>query len=351
MSRAITAYGWRRSVSFAGIILLISMVFYILTQPLPRGVVRSLVLFSDSCILTNYTDVAAGQPTRLDYIRNATRKTLVTLIQYSLAHHFEAGHASLNDREDVDRLLNTLLPLKQVLLNPHVLDHIPSERPTILSGIGYCDQVNGVAALHLARKFPKSQTFNVTSPTMGHTIGRVWSIKYGDWLYYDMFYSDIMVYVLDQQSGIRILARVHPNNWPATSGTPEEEVLIEFYRHSREGWVHNEFSPTFGSYVYSKVRGAILRQTLASIESSRSTRYDEPEVIRSIQADEPSEERAQHMAKLFLRARLEHLLGDSHRAYQIYQQVASYRQQFRSPILNDLTVAASVFSQMISTPI
>src|SRR5438105_1567998 len=139
----------------------------------------------------------------MSYVRNAERKLSVLLLQNAIAEQVSREAQLAPGAPDEDRILAALVMLKRRLVSATSAD-TPSDAPVFFSGIGFCDQVNGAAALVLARSFARSETFNVwkRDESWGHTIGRVWSDQHHEWLYYDMFYPDLAVFRIDAQSHV-----------------------------------------------------------------------------------------------------------------------------------------------------
>ncbi len=277
-----------------------------LALPLPAFVLRPLVLSCQSWILTDYAaDVETSSP-----LDRGVRKLVATFLEQKLVEHVRSDFDVPSNATDVERLLTVLFKVKPLILNVAEVPHEPSSWPTLLSGVGYCDQLNGVAARVLAGFFPVSQIFALYDPVKHlspHTIGRVWSTQERDWLYYDIYFDDVRIFRLDDKGGVRFVAAGRPV--PLRETPPPAAGLYEM---AREGWVLNEYRPTFLSYLLLKAEVAV----------GMISRPAQPPLV------EPTEERpSQPMVSLgsasrdYLDARLTHLLDGEERALRAYTRL------------------------------
>jgi hypothetical protein len=330
-------------------VLLALVVAYPLVGPLPRPVVRALVQANGDWILSNYLDSPDGSPRRL---RNAGRKVLVTVALHDLAGEVAQQHRAAADAGDVRRLLAVLLPLKEAFLNPHEVPHYASDWPVLLSGLGYCDQVNGAAAMVLAKLFPVSETYNIWDPLRrGHTIGRVWSDEYADWLYYDVFYDEVVVFRQSPGGGIRLLAREQPQSVPGGREGMRGEAYLHFLGYVGGGAPMNEYRSTAGEYIVSKVATAVSARTLRSVAPSRVGGAATiggpvpllPRAVGETAALAPDPDAVRRTREAYLAARLEHLAGSWGRAAALYREAAGQGLRSADPDARVLGEAASLF--------
>jgi hypothetical protein len=346
----------RRGLAWSMGALLVLLVAYPLVGPLPRLAVRALVAANDDWILTNYLDSPGGIAGRL---RNTGRKVFVTVAQHHLAAEVASAHRAQEGGGDLRQLLAVLVPLKEAFLNPHEVPHHPSDWPVLLSGLGYCDQVNGAAAMVLAESFPVSQTYNVWDPRrQGHTIGRVWSDEYGDWLYYDLFYDEVVVFRHSERAGLRLLARERPQRIPTAHEGMRGEAYLRFLGYVGSGAPMNEFHATAGGYIASKVVTALKQRTLRSIAPSRvggaaTIGPAAPLLPASGAAPTPPAGAADPVGagrtrELYLRARLEHLAGSRGRAAALYREAAGAGLRSSDPDARVLGEAALLFLARLS---
>lgn len=348
-----------RAAAWWTAVLALLLAAYPLVGPLPRPVVRALVEANGEWMLGNYLDSPDGSPQRL---RNARRKVLVTVALHDLAGEVARRHRAPRDEGDLRRLLAVLVPLKEAFLNPHEVPHHPSDWPVLLSGLGYCDQVNGAAALVLAKLFPASQTYNIWDPERrGHTIGRVWSDEYSDWLYYDLFYDEVVVF-RRSADGIRLLARKRPESVPGARDGMRGDAYLHFLGYVGGGAPMNEFRSTAGAYIASKVAAAVSQRTLRSVAPSRvgaaptigpaaplvpqgaspfAPLLPAPGEPAAAGAADPAAVRRTREA--YLEARLEHLSGSRERAASLYREAAAAGLRSADPDARVLGEAASLF--------
>ncbi len=88
----------------------------------------------------------------------------------------------------VEQITLILREVKEVVLTQCDIPHRPLLNTGLLLGIGYCDQVNSMAAIILARFFRKAQLLYVydAKNSSPHTIGRVLTRDF-QWYYFDIW--------------------------------------------------------------------------------------------------------------------------------------------------------------------
>jgi hypothetical protein len=323
-----TGRGVRESIIRRGLIvvLLVAVLLVpILVLPLPKAVVRQVVLWSDSWILTDFINGGHG---RFAHATNAGQKTLATLLQYSLVTHFRRNQVVPEGASDPERMMAYLVPLKKALLSQTSVPHAASSWPVMLSGLGWCDQVNGVAAILLAAEFPSVQMIGMVDSESGagHTVGRVWSPEMNDWLYYDIWGDEVVVFSVGDDGNADYIGRASPMPHRAPSAE-NAAVLHRLYNQTRDGFVFNEFRRTFGGYLLFKLRTAWTSRTLESI-APPSVALTEAGFVGGSSALAPEVfSGSPRTTRAYLEARLDHLLGDPSRGRRGYQAVAQQEAQ------------------------
>jgi hypothetical protein len=308
----------------------------LLIPPLPEAVTRWLILHSEGWILSAYQ---AGLPDGpAGPAPSAYHQFVATMVEHSLIYHFGRRHRVSSEVGDVGRLKAYLVPLKRRLLTQNAIPHGPRAWPVFISGIGFCDQVNRVAALLLAREFPRSQTYNLlcAEPYAGHTIGRVWSNEFHDWLYYDLWGDEVVVFRLDGAGAVDFLAREHP--LPVSYSSPAyDPILRRLYDRTKDGWVQKEYHATFGRYLFEKIWEGISgrpasqpappedgKAAEALLVAPRGPALNEQEVCDSRAVDA--------FYRSYLEARLEHILGDESRATAKYRVLSVTDAEDEQPV-------------------
>lgn len=149
---------------------------------------------------------------------------------------------------EAERIGRTLVALKPLFISQTELPHSPASTTSLLSGVGWCDQVNAAGAQILARRYPIAETVAIpaTTTSAGHTIGRVWA---GRWLYFDLWADDLVV--MDDK-------RVLFHRAGKTTMTPAEaKAIAALYARRNEAVALYRFRPTFGGQLwqyYSNLR-------------------------------------------------------------------------------------------------
>jgi hypothetical protein len=305
-----------------------------LIVPPPVAVTRQFAIWWAPWLLTDYMEVPRGAR---DYLVNATRKLGSTYVQYGIASAFRTRHAPPRSASDVDRLVTYLVPLREVLLNQSEVPHAPANWSTLVSGLGFCDQMNAMAANVLAGAFPQAQIVALadTATPAQHTVGRVWSRERRAWLYFDIW-AGIVVFHFDTTGVPRFLVRRpgHPSSLPPGLAP----ILEREYSLAQSGRPFNEYPRSFGRYLFNKLRRDALTLRLLSAE---------PSGVSSVITGEPSPNytlrASPGLRRAYLRARLDHVLGDVQEAKSAFIRL----QRIAGAEHSALRRAAALFAQRI----
>lgn len=356
--RSGAVFGRARCLHIAFALLALSLIaIQILAQPLPEPIVGRIILACDGWILTRYDVKADESPAPID---GPFHQFLTTYLEHSLVAHFRQKHRVPAGVDDVSRIIAYLSSLKLRLLTTSAVTHPARSWPVVLSGVGWCDQVNRIAALMFAREFPISQTFNVycAEPYAGHSIGRVWSNQARGWLYYDVWGDEVVVYRLNPACEVEYLARRHPA--PGHFDTDEiDRTLKRLYAATARGWIMNDYRPTFGAYLLRKAWWKVSGQSpsapapVDALKALAKFWKRDPNLpprapYREVPATALDAQARREFSRAYLRARLEHLLGDSSRAAVLYARAAARPVDPRDELLGTLRRAALVFSELIA---
>ena len=333
-------------IRFTIAIVFILLAIQILFLPLPQFAIRTLVTWSDDWILTDYTK----SESKFSSVSIPMQKLLATFIEHNLIRQFESRLNIKNELSDVDKLIVELGYLKSLIINQHVIMHNPSNRPIFLSGLGWCDQLNGVAGRLLAIKFPISQTFALVDPVnkkSPHTIGRVFSPDFKDWLYFDIFYDEVILFVRPRNEAVKFIARFNPQK--STRNLPPNDIeLTLLYEMLDDGWDLNEYSPSFGGYLVKKGLQAIKMRNLNSLGISEKKEYRY--AINTVQEGYISENMQNANMSLpkdfvdtYLDARLAHIFGEDRKAKVKYMEAINVPSSEIPIKINPLTQASYLF--------
>jgi hypothetical protein len=221
----------------------------------PRPLLRVLVERSSGWLLAERD--GGGTPQRL----------LRTYVQTSLASHIAAPLLEQPGRDE-EVLLRMMLAVRDSVVSarpPQQAKFIANGWPALIAGVGYCDQLNGAVCAVAAQHFPKAELVGLYNPVTlksPHTIGRVWSEQRGEWLYFDAFYREPVIFTRD--------AKGQPRYLPLTEKVPvsKREVAPEG-TYQLAGWKLTDFPPTFGMYLVRRVTDRFER-------SRKSAQQDQP---------------------------------------------------------------------------
>ncbi|QAY77890.1 hypothetical protein [Sphingosinicella sp. BN140058] len=297
--------------------ILLAALAYLLFAPVPEAAVRWAAVQSAPWLLES----RAGD----NVARRAARKLLQLTLQQSLASHLYDAQQLPAGLSDPERIARRLAALKLILVSQTELPHRPIDAPAALTGIGYCDQVNGLAAMVLAHEFGQSEivAFHEPREHKGHSFGRVWSEREKDWLYYDIWPDEVVVFTSHEGAPARFLARLRPLD--RTPPEAEDYVWLHHaYDQAHGGFVHNRLQPTLGGYLGRRVVNYVLHGSTAPGDALPALAAVKVKGERS----GPPRPTAQptplsaETSRRFVEARLAQLYGDGAAAARLYADVA-----------------------------
>jgi hypothetical protein len=319
----------RRSVG--AVIVLAALGTFAAVVPLPDSASRWLLLASRDWVLSDYRREPTDGP-----VMTAARRLLATFAEYQLAAMFRRHHPLHAGLDEPHRILARLVALRRMLLNQVEVPHA--------AGTGWCDQLNGVAAMVLAAELGPTELIGVTDPVTGdgHTIGRVWSARQQRWLYFDLWSDDLVVFGAEADGGVRMLATARFRSEHA-SDAATASLLHRWWAAGPTGTAFNRFAATFGGYLWWKTRAAMSRRTLPAQRTPAGAPEDAaPEAtllrVGSLRG---------HGASLFIRARVAQLAGEAQSARALYDSAAHDPAIVASPALEQ---AAQLFVRRLASP-
>lgn len=282
----------------------------LLFVPLPRAATRWLALTNASWLLTRYT----GNESRAV---EAGRRLMGIWVQQSLVAHMHRAQQIPAGGDDAWRVAARVLAANRVVASQVALPHWPVNSPTIVSGLGWCDGVNGVAANLLSWDFGRAQIVGVADPVTGagHSFGRVWSAQYRDWLYFDIWSDEVVVFRSRPGRPAEYLVRDLPFGRHDRDAA-ERAKLARIYDAAHGGWAHNEIRPTLGGYLALKLRQTLERRGHTPAAAPPATPVEQPPAPQEFNSPNTSPANETYLA-----ARIDHVLGDTAAARRGYAEV------------------------------
>lgn len=229
--------------AFVTILMLVAAAATVLFVTPPTPVLRLLVKATSMSLMT-------GHETEDGRVTGAAKRLLRGYVQTSFAAHVaqRAVDAGGSDEEILGRMM---LAARQSVLYPRERTRYdPKYWPALVAGIGYCDQTNGAVCLMAARYFEKSELIalysakNLITP---HSVGRVWSKRRGEWLYFDAFYETPVIYTRAPNGKANFIASHDRAAIPARPPAPAGIYELP-------GWRISDFPRTFGAYMMARLR-------------------------------------------------------------------------------------------------
>jgi hypothetical protein len=222
-------------LGLAAAILLIALV------PAPRPVLRMVAVATAPWFLA--TDLNDGR------LVAAGKRLLRTYIQLSLAAHV-ANDVIDERKDDVSILIDVINASRRIVLPPpdqKLLRYDIGAMPAFVSGVGYCDQINAVVASVAAHHFEHAELFSLyerSRNTTPHTVGRVWSARRRQWLYYDAFYSHPVIFTKAVDGRAQLLWTREPLYASRLDSEPQIYDL--------PGWTLSRFPRRLGMFVLER---------------------------------------------------------------------------------------------------
>lgn len=299
----------------------------------PEPVLRKLVTSASSQLLSPHAS-----------------KLLGTYIEFALAGKMAKTVAAHGDRDDVARIDFALRRAQVRVLNAIEVPHDPHVWPVLIAGFGWCDQVNSVAAQVLAHSFRHAQLYSLWDPethASPHTVGRVWSDQRHEWLYFDAFFNRPVVYHRTGRGKFEILNK-------ANVVYPDRDPLPAQPIYALDGWVANEYPAGYPRYLLQKFMARMRGEGPAEGPAGKSPEPVAPPAVpqeaslssAQVPAAPPHDPAVfARVARLYVDARAEDILGDREKAKAKYLAVARNPEAQRDDGARLLTQAARVFAR------
>ena len=295
----------------------------------PLQVVRLITLASSRWILTDY-DAGGG-------LHADGRKVIASWLSNAYAARLAEEIDATGARDDVQRIEQAVRKVQLHILTGDQVPHDPSSWPVLISGIGYCDQINSVVCRILVHWFPRAEIFALYDPAIKsfpHTVGRVWSPTRREWLYFDATYDRPLIYRRKSPGEIEIL-NPHAAVFDTTRLHP---VSVSLY--ALDGSVMNAYQPSYFAWVFSRaVKPVVPPQETVVTPSSPS-----PPVPESRTPVPPTNDAVfSKIRSEYLEARIDDLCGDEREADRLYRLVANSSSAGADYRASELRLAAQHF--------
>jgi hypothetical protein len=352
----------RRSISII-LLALVAIAILVAFIPLPAPLIRVAAIESAPWLVA--PDSADGR-----FVR-ASKRIWRGYLQSSIAAYLAADVDDDSAGNDVFLLAGLIDRTRGlVVTTPEKLNRFdPAEMPAIISGVGYCDQINGVVAAAAAHHFKRAELFALfdgAARITPHTIGRVWSTRRHEWLYFDAFFEEPVIFRRGPEGDITFLWTRDPR-WKIRTPAPARIYQLP-------GWTLTRFSSSFPGYLMERIlpsrfapaveevrRQLPARWTGSSARgASSSSRFPlelstRPELspeatmrspLRSVRLR--NDEVYGRVAHEFVRARVQHLTGRPNvNSYRLVARDPSARQDDRAA---ELALVAGRFASLLQTP-
>ena len=220
---------WRRRLLISVVTVIVVAGWVLFVRP-PRPVIRALVNAFPTAVLTG-SDADTG-------VTRFFKRSLHLYVKSALASYVAERLDTENDRDEA-ALLRIIAHVRGITLNQTQVPHAAKTWLSLASGLGYCDQINGVVAHVASHRFRRAQLYalyDAAHKSSPHTIGRIWSDERRDWLYFDASFDTPIMFAKRSDGAPEFIdARARAI---VSRGRP----AIDLY--SLPGWVMNEYRPS-----------------------------------------------------------------------------------------------------------
>jgi hypothetical protein len=337
----------KRAALILGASLLMASLALVVTPP--RAIVRALARTFPTHLLADTTS-ATG-------LSQIVPRSLQLYVKTALASYL-AERVDASGAPDEVVLVRVIDTVRATVLNQVQVSHDAKLWSALISGFGYCDQINAEVARVAAHYFPKAHIYALHDPVRRnspHTIGRVWSDAYQDWLYFDAFYDVPVIFRRSGDGEVQFLVK------DGTVLPSRSRPLFEIYRLG--GWTLNSYGASVAGQVWVKIAqhlgvgdieaappgvfvvpGPPPQVAAAPAPGPRAgTRAGSPSPAPATPAAHVARPAFERLAGAYLQARLDHLLSNSP-AQVAYESVSSELGEIPDETAAELAAAAHLFA-------
>jgi len=297
---------WRRWIGIA--VPFTATAGWLLFVTPPRQVLTGLVNHFPTAVLSG-----SEADTR---VTRVFKRSLQLYIGSALASYLAARIEAAGESDEAI-LLRIMERVREVVLNQRQVPHAARTWSSLVSGLGYCDQINGEAAHVASHHFPRAQIYalyDAVRQSSPHSIGRVWSDTRRDWLYFDASADKPVIFSKDGDGVPAFVAmRGHAT---ASRGRVAEDV------YSLPGWVMNEYRPSVAGQIAVALSAGFFHPGTPAVDAGNrdgGAKSPPPAMSGPTPSPQPADpappafddsvfERA---ARAYAAARLDHLLSGS----------------------------------------
>lgn len=221
------------------------------------------VLITSTALLAPWPEtiikfVFFNPPNNTNSLSFKAKKTASTLAQLKMVNYLNSEiESKAQGNSEAGHILNVLKKVRSLMKTQYEDSFPPINWPSLLLGKGYCDQINGVAGQILSLRFKSTQLIGLRLATgEAHTVGRLFSATENDWLYFDAWAPNLVIFKVAKNGEIVFLRK------DAFTPNPEflpETLILKLYQSVGSGEPY--FSPTgsLPSYIRNFLLGKILK--------------------------------------------------------------------------------------------
>lgn len=219
----------------------------VLFFPLPRPVLHYLATNSAGWIL-NDNGRSKSIPGKMAQVFTGE------LIQQSMIAHFHDRYGKSQWKDDAAFAGMLLHALRPTLISQREIYHQAVGTPTAFSGLGWCDELNGVAGRLLAHDFDRIEIVGVNDPKTGggHSFGRFWSKQHMDWLYFDIWTEEVLIFKIRAGKAPEYLFRSSPVD-PNVVTPDDFGILRSYHAKAKQGFVHVRHQNSLAGHIGSRM--------------------------------------------------------------------------------------------------
>jgi hypothetical protein len=262
-----------------------------------------------------FAEFNSNQPSRSIPWRLERRFIQYTIIR-ELHDRMGLRLAPATAQDEIEAMRNGLLAFRSYVRSQSEIPHRMLDCPAIVSGLGWCNQINEDAAIWLAQEFDVCYVVAIydSKTKLGHTIGRVKSRIDGQWIYFDAWPAEPCLFKVTLEGKLDY----QPPAADVTA-TPERDVDFQFLDALAE---HSPITGTFPRSYFGYLAARMSR--------NNDSRTVEEGTIDTEKLLPPADH---DQLRIYVKARMAHLKGDQSKAMTLYEASANFSKSESKSVL------------------
>ena len=253
-------------------------------------------------------------------VTSAVSKIGNIVVQQGMLEEIYRRTPKVEKATDVQRIGELLVALKRTMISQSELRHKVEVSP-LLAGLGWCDQINGLGAMLLAREFSDVAVMRVAYKNLGygHSFGRI-RLNDGRIVYFDVWTDDVSVFEQNKNGPVNYAFRATPfglRNFPDV----DLNEIAYFRKNASKGIIHNRLQSTPFGYFFHRLGNLLFLGTTYTDEGNYNPASEVGLKVQQYMSQPFPTNDVTDIAA-WTESRLAHVRSDDFNAIATYRQVA-----------------------------